>query len=297
MTIASELERKAAEVLLSDSLSSQVAPLILRTYLLVKAKPELMDKKYPLHNGKERSLMDLMDDDSSGIFEHAMVFNKITSTLFAINNDFRPDQQLWKSLFEKIRINSFGAGYDPDIHSYLGMGLYIETSVFDHSCRPNASWNFSGKKMEIRAMKSIPAGEEVLVHYIHILSPKADRQQQLLKGWGFLCRCVRCQAGDQPGEIRELLASRAYQEINPEGLSEEQQVDAAFYGLLKVLPIREKYWGPFNPSMTLDMWEVASVMNAKPNKSIRDMIEYKKLVLKWNHALRITHGEGHEMFK
>ena len=43
------------------------------------------------------------------------------------------------------------------------------------------------------AARSIKAGEHLRIAYIDITMPKADRQQQLYRGYNFLCECPACQ--------------------------------------------------------------------------------------------------------
>ena len=258
-----------------------------------------MTKTYPLHTGKERSLMDLMDEDASSMFDHALVFETTMTAFCAIDKSFQADEKLLQSLCNKIRINSFTID-NMNEKSHNGHALYIEASIFDHSCRSNAAFIFKGKRLQVRAMRDIPAGEEVLVHYIDILCSKAERQERLWNNWAFTCRCQRCESGDQENEITELAANKSYQEsLSPgrlEGMTDDQQADVIFYGLLNVLPIKEKFCGPFDPYMTLDMFVAASAMASKQRKSARDKKDLKKLMHKLDQAIPITHGQDHELF-
>lgn len=46
--------------------------------------------------------------------------------------------------------------------------------------------------MHVRAVVDIRAGEELTVHYVSLFEPRGMRQQQLLDGKFFSCRCARC---------------------------------------------------------------------------------------------------------
>ena len=37
----------------------------------------------------------------------------------------------------------------------VGVGLYLEGSVFDHSCKPNATVVFAGKRIIVRTIRSV----------------------------------------------------------------------------------------------------------------------------------------------
>ncbi|RYY82997.1 SET domain-containing protein-lysine N-methyltransferase [archaeon] len=73
----------------------------------------------------------------------------------------------------------------------IAYGLFLEASVFNHSCQPNAIHTFVQDTMVITAARDIQAGEEVLVSYIDLALPRCVRQAELL-AYGFVCDCVRC---------------------------------------------------------------------------------------------------------
>ena len=95
--------------------------------------------------------------------------------------------------------------------------LYLTLALLNHSCSPNSCWSQSAQNseiMELRAIRDIEAGDEVVVNYVCVEGRFVEtktRQEMLLKGWNFNCQCDLCQ---QPGdeetaksEIRKLQAS------------------------------------------------------------------------------------------
>ena len=76
----------------------------------------------------------------------------------------------------------------------LGNALYKYISRINHSCKPNAVWSFNQiKKMkEVRATKTIAAGEEITACYIDPLNMSDDRQKLLSVKYNFKCCCDIC---------------------------------------------------------------------------------------------------------
>ena len=76
--------------------------------------------------------------------------------------------------------------------------LYLKFSMLNHSCDPNTITNspdFSGKSMEVRAIKEIQVGEEVTTSYIDALTATLREKKEkevLLKNWSFQCKCDIC---------------------------------------------------------------------------------------------------------
>ncbi|KAG6917993.1 hypothetical protein DXG01_017003 [Tephrocybe rancida] len=72
-------------------------------------------------------------------------------------------------------------------------GVYDTISRINHSCTPNASWNFdlASFSLSVRAVRPIKAGEEIFISYCEIAVPKAERQASL-RPYGFQCTCTAC---------------------------------------------------------------------------------------------------------
>lgn len=50
-------------------------------------------------------------------------------------------------------------------HTKLGVGLFLETAMFNHSCAPNALVTFNGKELRVVATRPIKKGEPVTISY------------------------------------------------------------------------------------------------------------------------------------
>jgi hypothetical protein len=65
-------------------------------------------------------------------------------------------------------------------------------SRINHSCQPNAIIIYDGPKMEVKALETFQAGDEILISYIDELVPFAMRQAELKQKFHFTCACSRC---------------------------------------------------------------------------------------------------------
>ena len=149
----------------------QYVPLVLRTHLVLKAKPELMHQKFLMHDGTERSLADVPDDaEACGC--HTTVFNSTHEALAFIDQSNFSEETATAllSLFHKIRKSFLYMKMGTS-----GLGLFVPISGLKHSCRPNASYVFKGKKLEVRPLRDIAEGEDVTIDLADLMKPKADR--------------------------------------------------------------------------------------------------------------------------
>jgi hypothetical protein len=79
----------------------------------------------------------------------------------------------------------------------LSDGLYNVISRLNHSCQPNVIWSTNDDNppylQEVRALRDIPAGEEMTASYLRAskLRSRAERQE-MLRNWAFICNCPVC---------------------------------------------------------------------------------------------------------
>lgn len=100
-------------------------------------------------------------------------------------------------LYGRMVINSFMI-LDIDMNS-IGTGIYLASSILDHSCNPNAVATFDGKTINIRAIKDMPCLDwnQMRISYIDLMKTPYDRQSELLQNYYFLCQCDRCMDEDK----------------------------------------------------------------------------------------------------
>ena len=109
-------------------------------------------------------------------------------------------------LFEiycKVLINSFNIMDDDYLP--VGIGLYLEASVLDHGCWPNATVVFSGKEAHVRAVAEVGSFDRVRISYTSVLAPKSRRKDELKSQYYFDCHCEECQGANPQAVKREQL--------------------------------------------------------------------------------------------
>ena len=111
--------------------------------------------------------------------------------------------------------NSFGIWEVPlmEESECLGFAVYPVASFFNHrecastsardtgpdqksaDCSPNVRKERDGRRLRFLTTCSVSEGEELCISYGHVESMSwTERQQELLEGWYFKCRCSRCTA-------------------------------------------------------------------------------------------------------
>lgn len=99
--------------------------------------------------------------------------------------------QFFKILLAKFRCNNFGI--QNILQEVIAHGVFPEGAILNHSCEPNAILIYDGKKQIIRTIKNVEECEELVHSYTDVCKPTSVRQQHLLRTYGFLCNCERCQ--------------------------------------------------------------------------------------------------------
>ncbi|XP_033119963.1 histone-lysine N-methyltransferase SMYD3-like isoform X2 [Anneissia japonica] len=118
-------------------------------------------------------------------------FVKLLSTLKNYCGDQLPSNQELLHLFGQVTCNSFNI-CDPEMQS-IGVGIYLKSSLLNHSCSPNCTAIFVGTTIHIRAVKAISKGEECSISYIDLMNPSHIRQRMLQEQYYFTCDCTSCQ--------------------------------------------------------------------------------------------------------
>eukprot|EP00794_Sanderia_malayensis_P009249 gene9249-10226_t len=75
----------------------------------------------------------------------------------------------------------------------IGIGIYNDASLINHSCKPNCIAVFDSTKISIRPVRPISQSEEIVISYIECLETTEERQRELLERYFFKCQCARCQ--------------------------------------------------------------------------------------------------------
>jgi hypothetical protein len=77
----------------------------------------------------------------------------------------------------------------------IGIGIYGAMSFANHSCDASATRDFHGVDCILRALKRIPANEQVTISYTFSFSVHKleERQSKLLEHHFFICNCKACE--------------------------------------------------------------------------------------------------------
>lgn len=162
----------------------------LRGYILLTKRPQELTKMRPILGGGQKCYMDLVHHDE---MKNESRLHSMFSVLFHFRTvlGLEFDAEKLVEVLLKFHINSFTV-IDKVYHSNVGAGLYIETSIFDHSCQPNSFAAFDGINMSLRATTSIAQNEPIHVAYQNILESRNLRREKLRSDYYFDCNCTRC---------------------------------------------------------------------------------------------------------
>ena len=75
---------------------------------------------------------------------------------------------------------------------YNNPGICFIATRMNHSCNPNITYSVKGKGLVFKTLKPILKNEELFDSYIDYNLPKKERQDLLLKRYGFHCKCTKC---------------------------------------------------------------------------------------------------------
>ncbi|KAL2163791.1 hypothetical protein VTH06DRAFT_5850 [Thermothelomyces fergusii] len=92
--------------------------------------------------------------------------------------------------------NSFGLDGKDGRGGGVGIaaaGLWLRAAYMNHSCVPNVEREVIGDMLVVRAVRDVAAGEELFTSY-DLTGDFEGRQEALMAGWGFECRCALCEA-------------------------------------------------------------------------------------------------------
>ena len=77
--------------------------------------------------------------------------------------------------------------------STVGSALYLNASLINHSCRPNAFPTFDGITMHVKCLTKISNGQEICISYVDTKNTTNERQKSLFRTYKFRCTCKCCE--------------------------------------------------------------------------------------------------------
>lgn len=119
----------------------------------------------------------------SEAFQEGMSPDEIEDRMRRREREHGVDTSKMMNLISSFEINCFTI---VDGHgTRLGMGLYPEASMFNHSLTPNAQAVFADETLEVKALRDIAPGEEVTISYCDPYVSKELNRKRMLRGYGF----------------------------------------------------------------------------------------------------------------
>ena len=283
----------------ADKLQHHGLRVALRLAIIHENRPEDLTRKFKLMNGSERSFADLESHETEVLSDEKR-YGSYFKTLDALNSlglRFNPGK-LFMSI-ARLNVNSFGI-LDISFKN-LGTGLYIETSIFDHSCEPNAAYIFNGSEMRVRAIKPIHFNEPVYINYTDCKQSRSARQALLLDNYYFTCECTRCTREGREGEdtsiLREIASINSqYADIvsrAPRHTS-EVIVNKCFRLLMEKVCLYQKIFGQFHPAITFELLKCSKL--STDSICVDNPEEFSSFLGKLVAAFLVTHGEDHYLW-
>ena len=149
-----------------------------------------------LPDGTKRRFDDLMSH-STQIPKDEPRIKAFKSYLEVIKDCLKNDPSLPNSseileIYGRVLINSFHIMNNE--YQSIGIGLYLNASVLDHSCNPNASVSFIGNKIMVKSVSAlrIESFTDVRICYINLLNTSVKRKMELKSQYYFTCTCQNC---------------------------------------------------------------------------------------------------------
>ncbi len=166
-----------------------------------------------LPDGSKRRFDDLMTHRKEIVRDHNRM-RAFDSFFDVLKECFRgdlggvPPKAEVLDVYGRVLVNSFNI-MNAEFQS-VGIGLYLEASALDHSCRPSATVSFAGKEARVRQTRDGPKLDfaDVRISYCSLLSTREKRQKDLREQYYFDCTCEECSEGDNAKEALKAAALR-----------------------------------------------------------------------------------------
>jgi hypothetical protein len=105
--------------------------------------------------------------------------------------NLRPlSMHFFRSMIAKMRCNNYG--FLSRIQTVFAHGLFPKTSMFNHSCCGQVVVVYNGGVQELRIVKPVKAGDELMHAYVDVTATTEERKKKLKELYDFECRCPRC---------------------------------------------------------------------------------------------------------
>jgi len=88
---------------------------------------------------------------------------------------------------------------DKTVARSIGAAVFPNIARINHSCSPNVVWSYNQSKNmeEVRVVRDIDVGEELVACYIDPILSREERRNQLKTKYNFSCYCTICTLSGQ----------------------------------------------------------------------------------------------------
>lgn len=211
----------------------------------------------------------------------------------------------------RVRTNAFGVT-DDTVYQFpataktlIGEAIYIEGSVFNHSCAPNAQRVFTGSQIEIRATRDIHEGEEVTIAYLSLSNyEREEYRNKLREQYYFDCECKLCNssAQDDPRNVESIKHSIDLNEKVKRAIKESKFQEASSL-FEQFANHKARYDGETNKYVGFLLYDALQCLTFDkngPKKIVPGSSEFprvKQVVQRLNRVALLGFGKEHKFYK
>lgn len=127
-----------------------------------------------------------------------------------------PEHQNLLTLFSQVHCNGFTL--EDEELSHIGLAVFPDIALVNHSCCPNVIVTYRGINAEVRAVQDISPGQEIYISYIDVLYRTEDRIERLRDVYYFNCDCKEC--GTKSMDVMKMKVRKLSDEISQKDVSD-----------------------------------------------------------------------------
>ena len=166
-----------------DESLSEISRLLLRLLLKIHSNLERHNKEISFEDKSEFYMMDnSLENEIEGTY----------SSLIKLIPESLPPYESFVSLFRKVFLNSYSIFGEYD--QTLGLSLYLDQVITNHSCCPNAEVSFTKNILRITSKTHTRSKyrETQTIAFCDRTQKHSERKELITKMFGFTCTCQIC---------------------------------------------------------------------------------------------------------
>ena len=154
----------------------------------------------------------------------ARTFQSIDRWFKKSNFNSKLDETKLFDLFCRLVINTLTI-HDPIDLKPIGYGLYLDGTIYNHSCMPTCHTVFNGIYLSVRTIID-HSNDQSTINYVDLLENREIRQKNLFENYYFHCQCARCSNLNSQENI--LLEKIHHEEQKMDQLIDEKNFSKAY---------------------------------------------------------------------